>query len=100
VAGFEVVPDTLRAASGRVNADAAAVRTAGTSGEQGATTAAGGAGDGPLAGALGNFADQLQRYVATLNGGLEQASASLVAGADGYRATDEGVVPSTPGPGR
>jgi hypothetical protein len=97
--GFDVVPDSLRRASSNVSADAADVGSGGTRGAEGATAAGGGAGDGPLAGALGALASELNRCSAAIRSELEQSGTSLDAAANLYLLIDDGVASRMTGTG-
>lgn len=91
MAGFVVVPDRLRIASSSVAAEAVAARRAAVEGADAALSAAGGAGDGPLAAALGELAAELERCGVRFAVAVEGGGDALRRSADTYVATDDEV---------
>lgn len=89
--GFRVLTDALVRGAGSIEGDGNDVASAGSRGAEGATTAAGGAGTGPLAGALETLADELTRASGTVRDAFHAGGDSLRASANTYAQADQGV---------
>lgn len=93
--GFEVEPDTIAAGAGPLGSAAQGSTIYGTMVLSHASSAAGAAGEGPLAGVLGDFGAKVNEAASRLATSLQAAATALEATAQAYTQSDA-ALPGAP----